>query len=166
MYAPVINPGATVTYTFTAVANLLSQSGTIPFKVWINYGIDLNNYNDTINTTVTFSAPGTTPFLEDFQAATFPPPGWSLASTFPAANWTLNTAVIGKAGVTTQCAQFDNCSLNQLGSKEDMISKVIDLTGSTNPQVFFDVAYVPVRSITLLIISSLLPSWFKLQLSN
>lgn len=143
LYASTINPGVSVTYTFTTLANLASQSGTIPFKVWVSYGSDMNNYNDTLNLNITFSPPGTAPFVEDFQGATFPPLGWSLATTFAGANWRLNPNVIGKSGASTQCAEFDNCNLNQVASKEDIISKVIDLSGTTNPQVFFDVAYIP-----------------------
>lgn len=143
-YAGTINAGSSLTYTYNTFSNLTSLSGTVPFKVWISYGPDMNRYNDTILTNVTFTSVGTTPFMEDFQSGTFVPVGWSLATTFAGANWTANTsAVIGKSGAATICAEMDNYNLNQVASKQDLISKVVDLSGATNPMVYFDVAYVP-----------------------
>jgi hypothetical protein len=143
-YASAISPGSSLTYTFNTLANLTSLSGTIPFKVWISYGSDMNRYNDTIQTNLTFTLAGSTPFMEDFEGGTFVPSGWSLATTAVGNNWTANTAaVIGKSGVSTTCAQLDNFNLNQPGSKQDIISKIVDLSGANNPWVFFDVAYVP-----------------------
>lgn len=142
-YTNSIAPGASVNYSFSTPANLSSASGTIPYKVWINYSSDQNHYNDTLNGSVSITTAGTWPLAEDFQGTPFPPTGWSLATSFASANWVLEPAVTGKSGSSTRCAKFDNYSLNQVGTKSDIISKFVDLGNGVNPKIHFDVAYVP-----------------------
>lgn len=71
IYADTIYPGDTVTYNFTTLANL-STPGNYIIQTWVNYGGDLNIYNDTTQIFIDSSSyyPVTFPYSEDFETFT------------------------------------------------------------------------------------------------
>ena len=104
-------------------------------------------FDDKVKTAyITVTSTGASlPFTEGFQGS-FPPSGWSLVST-SGYNWQLST-LAGGFGTSSQSVYFDNYDNNGNGNKDDIISPLINLSGATNPQIKFDVAYARYSSFS------------------
>lgn len=93
---------------------------------------------------------GTLPFLENFEAVTFPPTGWTRVSA-DGAGVAWNTdgihqferrAAAGNAGSTAGSAAVNNFNYNTDTTQVDnLISRAISLAGSTAPRMTFKRAY-------------------------
>ncbi|MEZ4851925.1 MAG: choice-of-anchor J domain-containing protein, partial [Bacteroidia bacterium] len=81
------------------------------------------------------------PFIEDFQAAGFPPADWIVENPDGAFTWEERN-VVGATGTPTAAAYVNNFSYNGAGEEDFLVSFPIDLTTAVNPILTFDVAYV------------------------
>jgi hypothetical protein len=136
-----ISQGVTVSHTFSVPLNL-SISGTYSVAVIITVPGDLNPANDTLTVSYTvIASSAAVPLTEDFQAAAFPPPGWSIRTSGGGYQWSLRTGLVGSSGTTTSAAWFDDYSYNNPGAEDDLIMPAVDLQGVANPILTFDVAF-------------------------
>ena len=103
--------------------------------------------NDTLNSYINIvGANASLPFSEDFSSTTFPPTGWQIWNPNGGASntWTRD----GISGATNAgCAFFDNFSINQVGTLDELITPAIDPETNTNIELDFKVAYAAWDSI-------------------
>lgn len=98
------------------------------------------------------------PLVQGFQSDTFPPKGWTINNpNFYSYVWQLNTSV-GGFGNSSQCMYFNNCQgyddyappgkagLDIIGQRQQIYSPEYNFTNTTNPVIYFDVAYAPYNS--------------------
>ncbi len=146
--------GASTVLTLNAYSGLTTAAHT--FSVWVtapNAGTDQNAANNSMSSTFTVVAPPTgtaLPFVERFDATTFPPTGWVklAANTLNAANtWTrvANTTGIPVVPTTTACAKMDNysgSSIDITGQLDALRTPALSFTGANSSlNVTFDVSY-------------------------
>ncbi len=81
------------------------------------------------------------PLIQGFEAATFPPTGWSLVSN-SGFNWERSTTVSG-FGTSTASMIFNNTENDGNFNKDDILSPILNISNITSPRVKFDVAYAP-----------------------
>ena len=132
-------PGATVNVTLPAMtvsggAHTFTAATSNP-----NGGADPNALNDANTSNFSAAATGIViPVQEGFQAATYPPAGWTLDNPDASFTWEKST-VTGQA--STASIFINNFDYNAWGETDDMISPATDLTSAANPQLTFYVAY-------------------------
>ena len=87
---------------------------------------------------------GTLPLQQTFQSATFPPAGWTMNFQNPGDSaWEL-CRITGYN--SSQCMYFPaNCGYvhNIAGQRQQIYTPEYNFTGTTNPKLWFDVAYEP-----------------------
>ena len=107
-----------------------------------NGGVDGNPANDSAQAGFTILAGSSIapPLLEDFEAATVPPVGWSIDNPDNADTWVLATNASG-FGNGSQSAAIDNFSDDFRGQTDSLILPPLDLRGATTALMTFDVAY-------------------------
>ena len=124
-------------HTFSAT--VLNPNGTA----------DANSSNNTLTSTYTVSsapAGAALPFVERFDAVTFPPTGWTQISTNVAdatANWSrlANTTGIPVVPTTTACAKMNNFagSIDISGQKDALRTPALSLaSANSSVRVVFD----------------------------
>ncbi len=136
-------------WTFTG-GNPPTSSSQNPVITYPNSGIypvtlvvsNTNGSNTvTQNGYIKVIAAQTTPSIENFTAATFPPIDWRLVD---AANdqivWKRN-ATVGAYGINTGAMFFDNYNFQVDRKRDAVVTTNYNLTGLTNPVLTFDVAY-------------------------
>ncbi|HAE13869.1 MAG TPA: hypothetical protein DCG24_06525 [Bacteroidetes bacterium] len=104
-----------------------------------NGSTDMNTMNDSGETTFSvFNTGVSVPVEEGFEAAAFPPAGWSVNNSGAAYGWerTLEASSLGDASVWV-----NNYDYNDPGAEDDLLSIPVDLAGMSGPLVTFDVAY-------------------------
>ncbi len=102
------------------------------------------NGTDTLTKTAYIKIDGanTLPFKQDFEGI-FPPPQWSVVNPWlHPANWIQYTGT-GGYGNSTHCMYFNNCAQGKLGEYDQVYTPVYNFSTSTNPSIYFDVAYTP-----------------------
>lgn len=139
--------------TLNAYTGLSTAAHTFSVSVSApNGGTDANSTNNTMTSTFTVIAAPTgsaLPFVERFDAVTFPPTGWvKLASnTLNATNtWSrlANTTGIAVVPTTTACAKMDNYSGNTdiTGQLDALRTPALSFTGANSSlNVTFDVSH-------------------------
>ena len=144
---------ASTNLTLNAYNGLSAAAHT--FSVWVtspNGGTDANTANNSASATFTVaSAPvgAVLPFVERFDATTFPPTGWIkiATNTINAANtWTrvANTTGIPVVPTTTACAMMDNYSgtVSVVGQKDALRTPALSFVGANSSlNVTFDVSH-------------------------
>lgn len=135
-------PGDSLDYQFTTSLNLnpntnykLTVVSTMPTDPFAgnDSSIVLFNTSALFNGTLT----------QTFQTLTFPPASWALSNPAFTATWVRSQSVIGPTGFTTNAAKMDNFTTNQSGSKDYLISPLVDLTSIASVRLTFDRAYAP-----------------------
>ena len=103
--------------------------------------------NDTLYSFINIdTATATLPFVEDFSAPTFPPPGWQIwnPNGDSANTWTRD----GSSGYTNVgAAFFDNYNINEIGSLDDLITPAINIGTASDIQLNFKVAHAVIDTI-------------------
>ncbi len=145
---------ASTVLTLNAFTGLTTAAHT--FSVWVttpNGGIDANAANNSQTSTFTVTSPpagAALPFVERFDATTFPPAGWiqTASNTLNAANnWARFATATGipVAPTTTACARMDNYSgstIDITGQLDALRSPAISLvTANSTTKLKFDVSY-------------------------
>ncbi|MFI5201202.1 MAG: T9SS type A sorting domain-containing protein [Candidatus Kapaibacterium sp.] len=96
--------------------------------------------NEKLDTFQLISQGSALPFSEGFEESEFPPPGWLLQLAgdiqSPWFQDTVRQSGAFSAGAFNSIFYFDNS-----GRAEGLLSPVLDLTSTPNPQLSFDIAY-------------------------
>jgi len=94
--------------------------------------------NDTLTYNFTVGVPVSTPIVEGFESATFPPSGWSLINPDGGVTWTRSTAA-QKSGIASAFMNFYNYT--SPGEIDYLVSPLVDITGADSINVSFQRAY-------------------------
>lgn len=139
-YTGTILPGATYAYTFSGTLNL-TAAGAYTVRAWVSYPGDMNLYNDTNVIVSTSFAEVTTPVLENYESATYPPNGWSISNPDASYTWERRTGITGATGATTAANYINNYTYNSPGAEDYLISPTINLQTAGTARLTFDVSY-------------------------
>jgi PKD repeat protein len=142
---------ASATLTLNAYTGLSAAAHT--FSVWVtapNGGVDQGSTNDSQSSTFTVTtAPvgAALPFIEGFEATTFPPTGWVLqkSNTLNAANsWSRVANTTGLTAGSTAIALMDNYSstVTTVGQIDALRSPALTFTAANSSlNLSFDVSH-------------------------
>lgn len=107
-----------------------------------------NNGTDTLTKTtlINISGPNPLPFVQNFETS-FPPTEWSIYNPWlHPAKWQQYSGT-GGYGNSSYCMYFNNCSAGKTGEYDQVHTPVYDFSSTTNPYIYFDVAYTPYNTI-------------------
>ena len=124
-----------------------SQNPQVQFTATGLYDVQLlasNSYGDdsvSISQYIDVIAPTTTPLLEGFQGAAWPPASWRVESAGNNNTWQKSTNITGSAGIPTDASMMNNFTYNTPGGSDGLARLEINLAGTGHPVMFFDLAY-------------------------
>jgi hypothetical protein len=149
-----IDGGAVQSYTWTgSLASLVTTTVTLPSMTTTagshtfsvnsaspNGGADGNNANDASSSTFTITSGvgQPLPYFEGFENTTFPTNGVTLYNPDGATSWA-RTTVAHKTGVASGFMDYYNYGAS--GQIDGLVLPALDLTGGSNQQMTFQVAY-------------------------
>ena len=138
-YTGTITPGQQVTYTFTTALSAVTVTGNYTLTCTATIVGDGNpsNNEQVLNFYVQATATAT-PFIEDFEAAGFLLPGWSLDNPDGSNTWE-EVNVTGPNGTPTDAAFVDNFVYNASGEEDYFETEIFEIGGGT-ATLTFDVA--------------------------
>ena len=162
-YPGPLMPGETFDYTFTTLYN--PNNGNNKIKAWVYAAVDDFVPNDTLDMSfdliMNTNAPAAMGYSQDFESGTFPPVGWELNNPDGGITW-VPSNVVGSSGSFTTAMFMNFFNFSTDAEKDELITMPIDLTGTTNPIVTFDVAYARASSFVsdslLVRVSTLCPA--------
>jgi PKD repeat protein len=171
--------GTSTVLTLNTYSGLSNAAHTFSATVTApNAGTDANSANNTMTSTFTvITAPvgQTLPFVERFDAVTFPPTGWVQINTNTldaTANWTrlANTTGIPVVPTTTACAKMNNFAgtIDITGQLDALRSPALNLSGANSSlRVVFDRSHriysaADIDSLNVYISTDCGGSWTKL----
>jgi hypothetical protein len=133
---------ADTNYTFATPVDLSSLTNyTLLIEVVLSG--DMNIYNDTLLGSGTVAVAAIAPLLETFQVG-FPPPSWqSIDVDANSFYWKQSTTVTGSNGSPTLTAYSNNYSNQDRGTRDYLITQLVDLSAVAYPLLTFDLAYAP-----------------------
>jgi PKD repeat protein len=145
-----LTSGTSTVLTLNNYSGLSTAAHT--FSVWVsapNGGADANATNNSQTSTFTVATPpvgSSLPFVERFDAATFPPTGWLKTSANVAdasATWSrlANTTGIPVVPTTTACAKMNNFagSIDITGQLDVLRTPALNLSGANSSlRIVFD----------------------------
>lgn len=142
MFMDTLNPSGNKDYTFTTGITVPAQ-GTYTLKTWTGLGTDATVCNDTLIQSLQSVAPlGSFPYVEDFQAATFPSPNAYVTNSDNDNTWVSAIGLTGSAGIFTKALRMSNWQYDGGQGEEDMFTlALLDLTNAASAELSFDVAY-------------------------
>ena len=123
-----------------------TQNPQVQFTATGNYDVKLvasNTYGSdsiTIPVYISILTPSTIAISEDFQAA-FPPFAWRVESNGNNNTWAQALSIIGANGAQTNAAFMNNFTYNTPGGEDGLTRLQIDLAGTMQPLMTFDVAH-------------------------
>lgn len=139
-----LNVNETSIFSF-AQKPVLPAVGNHVLKVWIKTNADERPINDTLSIAFTvLDRFRGAPLSETFEGATFPPTGFSIASSQGAYTWVKSPRVqgtYGTVGNSTTAAMYDGFNYTERGRKDTLLTWLVDLTGIQQPILRFDVSY-------------------------
>lgn len=135
-------PGDSIDYQF-ATSLVLNPSTNYKLTVVANMATDPFVNNDSSIVSFNTSALFNGTLTQTFQTLTFPPASWTLTNPAYTATWVRSQSVVGPTGFTTIAAKMDNYTTNQAGSKDYLLSPLVDLTSMASAVLTFDRAYAP-----------------------
>lgn len=142
-YSGSLAPGATALYTFTTPVTFPSD-GTFELKTWTELNGDSTFCNDSLTSIIAvISSVNNFPFVEDFEAGTFPPATVELINPDSDLTWE-EVATTGASGTPTTAAFVNNFSYNAAGEEDAMSFVNFDLSQVLAPGeaiLTFDVSY-------------------------
>lgn len=109
--------------------------------------LEATNGGGTSTVTIEFTVVPTlqVPYRQDFEGVdtTFPPYGWSLFTrNTKGVNWNPTSRASGFT-VGKYCMYFDNTNLDVTDYNDDIRTPFLNLTGTVEPKLIFDVAHAP-----------------------
>lgn len=98
--------------------------------------------NNTVTKNAYISTNGAVlPLSEGFEGTENPPSGWKNVDNSTSGVAWAKTATAGGYGTSSNSMMFDNYSWNNVGEKDEILVKRLDLTGYSSVKLTFDVAY-------------------------
>jgi hypothetical protein len=146
----VVSPGTQgVDWTYISGTNATSQNPEIQFNTVGSYTLELtatnamgsNTMTKTNYVTVVGGAAVALPISEGFTG-TFLPANWSIVNSNASTTWVKSTAA-GYAPTASESMMFDNYSVDDRGSNDEVRLPKADFSGLVSAQLNFDVAYAP-----------------------
>jgi hypothetical protein len=103
--------------------------------------------NDTLYSFINIiTASSALPFSQDFSSSTFPPTGWQTWNPNSGASNTWTRDVV--SGYTSPgAAFFDDYTINQAGTMDELITPALDPGNATDVTLDFKVAYTPADTV-------------------
>jgi len=137
-----IPSGETVFFTFQTPVPIV-ENGQVDLKVWANYANDYVFFNDTLALTFQVTVGATMGyFVEGFNNAVFPPPGWTIINPDNSTTWMQTTnEVIGSDGLPTKAVEISWFTYQTRGQEDYLYLSPVDLGSVANPALFFDLAH-------------------------
>ena len=133
-------PGGTPS-TSTATSPTVVYNTVGSFNVSLTVSDGATN-NTSSQTNYISTAGAIIPLSENFEGAIDPPTGWlNNDNTTQNVKWVKTNTASG-FGIGGASMLFDNYSWNNVGEKDEIQLKRIDLSGYSNPKLYFDVAYM------------------------
>jgi gliding motility-associated-like protein len=119
----------------------LQFNGTGPYT--IKLVVQNANGKDSTSITVNPVNTVTAPLVQNFEAATFPPVGWSITNPVDAADvlWSRTTAGNGGFGGSTASAVVQNGINPSTVARNSMYTPAINFSSAAHPSINFSVAY-------------------------
>jgi len=140
-YTGTIAGGTTASFTFASAMNLPAQ-GTHTLYTWTGLGTDNTPCNDTLASMIVMQPSSViAPFVEDFESGIFPSVQTYVENPDDDITWSEIGGISGPSGANTTVAFVNNFSYNEVGEEDFFYTIAIDLTGSPNALLTFDVAY-------------------------
>lgn len=142
-----LQPGADTTLNLDAISVAAGNHTLTVYTSSPNASTDNFLNNDTLQSFINIlSSSATIPFSEDFTSATFPPAGWQLfnPNSGSSSTWTRNTT---SGFIAAGSAFFDNFTINQSGTLDDLVTPAIDPGAATSALLTFKVAYAVYNTV-------------------
>ena len=134
------------TFTGGTPATSTAEFPIVTYSGYGSYDVSLTVFDGITNSTVTkilyISTKGATiPVTEGFEGTEDPPLGWKYIDNSTIGDRWARTNAAGGYGGSTHSMYYNNFSWNIVGEKDELLVKRLDLTGYSDAQVSFDVAY-------------------------
>ena len=146
----VIDNGTPVKFNWSGTLNSLAKiavtintinltSGIHKLKIYVsspNMGVDQNNKNDTINTTIQYYD-AVANIKEGFEGNTFPPQAWDIVNPDNDVTWKKATGI---AHTGNNCVMIDNFNNTNIGQQDYLRLPDLNLAGADSAYFSFQVA--------------------------
>jgi hypothetical protein len=142
-------------YTFNEKADFSIPVHEYTVKVAVTLSGDVNTANNNLTFTVKNYEQRRIPFVEDFETGKLPE-GWRKTQTGNSKGWNISDAETenGRSGGKswpipehTKFAVVNDISLNYQRRNDRLILPPIDLSGTKNPMLYFDVFFTDLNSV-------------------
>ena len=137
-----LNAGASTTFIFTQPVTI-TGSGAHTLVISTDLTGDQVASDDQSTAAITISTPAVVlaPYIEDIEAASPTPNGWTLENPDNGTTW-ISKALSGQSTCVGAWAwAIDNYATNAPGQQDRLISPVLDLSSSAGSRLKFDHAY-------------------------
>ncbi|PBQ31846.1 hypothetical protein CNR22_08715 [Sphingobacteriaceae bacterium] len=136
-------PGAYTTIPLSAMTTgTVNNSHVFSYSVTSINAVDFNPSNNSGKTNYLVATDyQTNPIEEGFVMGAFPPAGFTVVNPNAGAGWSRSTAAGGFNVGPLQSAKYDFYKNTVIGDQDELILPPVDLSGTVDPLMFFDVAY-------------------------
>lgn len=135
-------PGASTTIVLNNV-NAASTSGSHVFSFDVDLNVPIFNLTANNNTATYIVASNYqgTPVAEGFISNTFPPSNWGVLNADGGSSTWARTTATGAYNKSQEAVKYDFYTNNNIGDVDELYLPPMNLTGSGNPILSFDLAY-------------------------
>lgn len=135
--------GASTTIPLSAMTTgTVNNSHVFSYSVTSINALDFNPNNNTAKTNyLVASNYQSNPIEEGFILGAYPPAGFTVVNPNAGPGWSRTTATGGFQVSPLQSTKYDFYKNTVIGDQDELILPPVDLTGSAEPLMFFDVAY-------------------------
>jgi hypothetical protein len=124
---PITTPVISGAHTFTCDVDMLSPVYNLTKNAMKTNYMVVGNYQGT-------------PVAEGFVSTTYPPTGWGVINPDLGPTWS-RSGITGGFNLTTESTKYDFFNNTNIGDKDELYLPPVNLLGSTNPILTFDLAY-------------------------
>lgn len=141
-------PGATTVLALSTITTP-TAAGAHTFSFTVDLNVPVYNLTSSINKATYYVAAAypATPVAEGFVSTSFPPAGWASINANNGASWS-RTNVAGGYNLTSESAKYDFYNNTTIGDVDELYFPPIDLSGSGDPVLSFDIAYAQRTSVS------------------
>ncbi len=139
-YVGTLNTFTSATVTLPSITTTAGAHNFTAFTSTPNNNADIVAANDSkTNAFTCILTTSAMPFMEGFEATTFPPVGWKTINPDAGLTWARTTA----AHTTGVAAAFINnySYTGGIGQHDQLVTPLVDLTTQSPPSLYFQVAY-------------------------
>ena len=138
-YVGTLNTFTSATVTLPPITTTAGAHNFTAFTSLPNNNTDIVVTNDSkTNAFTCILTSSAMPFLEGFEATTFPPAGWKVINPDVSLTWA-RTTIAHSSGVAS--AFMNNYSYSGIGQRDELVTPLIDLTTQAPPSLYFQLAY-------------------------